>query len=69
VLAKDGKSRIWLVDTANNTVSSREVQATPDGDGWVRVTAGLDAGARVVTAGVHRLAEGQKVRIGQEGAL
>jgi RND family efflux transporter MFP subunit len=69
IFARDGKTRIWLVAAATNTVSSREVQSTPDGDGWVRVIAGLDAGARVVTAGVHRLAEGQKVRIGQEGAL
>lgn len=69
ILTKDGKTRIWLVDAAAGTVSSREVQSSPDGDGWVRVTAGLEAGARVVTAGVHRLAEGQKVRIGQEGAL
>jgi RND family efflux transporter MFP subunit len=69
ILAKDGKTMVWLVDAASSTVASREVKSVPDGDGWVRVVAGLDAGARVVTAGVHHLAEGQKVRIGQEGAL
>ena len=67
ILTKDGKTRVWLVDTATGTVSSREVQSVPDGAGWVSVT-GLEAGARVVTAGVHRLAEGQKVRLDQEGS-
>ncbi len=69
ILSKDGKTSVWLVDPASHTVASREVRSVPGGDGWVDVTAGLEAGARVVTAGVHRLAEGQKVRIGQEGAL
>jgi RND family efflux transporter MFP subunit len=69
ILTKDGKTMVWLVDAASNTVASREVKSVPAGDGWVRVVAGLDAGVRVVTAGVNHLAEGQKVRIGQEGAL
>jgi multidrug efflux pump subunit AcrA (membrane-fusion protein) len=60
---------VWLVDAASNTVASREVKAVPAGDGWVCVVAGLDAGVRLVTAGVNHLVEGQKVRIGQEGAL
>lgn len=69
ILTRDRKTRVWLVDVATKTVSSREIRSVPDGDGWVSVTAGLEAGARVVTAGVNHLAEGQKVRIGQEGAL
>jgi cold shock CspA family protein len=32
------------------------------------VTGGIEAGARVVTAGVHHLKEGQKVRLEQEPA-
>lgn len=68
IFTKDGKSRVWLVDAATGTVASREIQSLPDGGEWVSVIAGLEAGARVVTAGVHRLAEGQKVRLDQEGS-
>jgi RND family efflux transporter MFP subunit len=69
ILTKDGKTRIWLVDASTGTVAARDIQCVPDGDGWVSVNAGLEAGARVVTAGVNHLAEGQKVRIDQEGSL
>ncbi|MEW6640447.1 MAG: efflux RND transporter periplasmic adaptor subunit [Pseudomonadota bacterium] len=65
VLTRDGKTFIWLVDTASHTVSLREIAGTPD-DGGLRVASGLAPGARVVTAGVHSLKEGQKVRIDQE---
>jgi RND family efflux transporter MFP subunit len=68
ILTKDGRTLVWLVDAATGTVASHEIQSVPDGSGWVSVTAGLSAGARVVTAGVHRLAEGQKVRLDQEGS-
>ena len=66
LLEKDGKSFVWLVDPTSRTVALREIQSTKDDDGGVRITAGLDAGARVATAGVHSLSEGQKVRIDQE---
>lgn len=66
ILAKDGKTFVWLVDPTSHTVALREIQSTRDENGGVRITAGLDAGARVATAGVHSLAEGQKVRIDQE---
>ena len=65
ILAKDGKTMVWLADPASGTVKLREVQSAPD-DGGVRVTSGIEAGALIVTAGVHSLTEGQKVRIDQE---
>ncbi|MBR1218912.1 efflux RND transporter periplasmic adaptor subunit [Bradyrhizobium sp. U87765 SZCCT0131] len=65
VLTRDGKTYVWLVDTASRTVALREVQGAPD-DGGLRVTGGIAPGVRVVTAGVHSLKEGQKVRIDQE---
>jgi cold shock CspA family protein len=37
-------------------------------DGTADVSSGIEAGARVVTAGVHHLKEGQKVRLEQETA-
>jgi RND family efflux transporter MFP subunit len=66
ILVKEGKTLVWLVDTSKGTVASREITSAPEDSGGVRVVAGVDAGSRVVTAGVHSLAEGQKVRISQE---
>jgi membrane fusion protein, multidrug efflux system len=66
ILTKDGKSGVWLLDTASKSVTFRDVQLVPDTEGSVDVTSGIDAGARVVTAGVHHLKQGQKVRIEQE---
>lgn len=68
ILSKDGKTFAWLVDPSSRTVTLREVQSAPDEDGGVRVSAGIESGARVVTAGVHSLVDGQKVRIGEEAA-
>ncbi len=68
ILTRDGKSSVWLLDPASKSVTSRDVQILPNGDGSVDVTEGVEAGARIVTAGVHHLKEGQKVRLEQEAA-
>jgi RND family efflux transporter MFP subunit len=65
VLDRDGKTFVWIVETG--TVSTREVEVAPQGT-WLRVTKGLSQGDRVVTAGVHSLAEGQKVKLSDEAA-
>jgi RND family efflux transporter MFP subunit len=62
ILAKDGESFVWIVDPSASTVSLHKVAIAP-GEGSIRVTGGLSAGARVVTAGIHSLKEGQQVRI------
>ena len=71
VLAKDGKTFVWLVQSEGivHRVTLREVQTADDNDGGVRITSGLASGARVVTAGVHSLTEGQQVRLDQEALL
>ena len=57
---------VWIVDPAAKTVSLREVKiSSPDSEA-AAVTAGLDSGDRVVTAGLHSLAQGQTVRIPEE---
>ncbi len=56
-------SYVWVVDAENSTVSRREVEPgeiTLQGN--VLVT-GVEPGERVVTAGVHRLREGQQVLV------
>ena len=53
------------VNLPASTVSLRKVDLAQD-EGGFRVTGGLDAGTRVVTAGIHSLKQGQQVRIDQE---
>jgi multidrug efflux system membrane fusion protein len=57
-----GKSAVWLVDRTSMTVKSQDVQlAGADGNEAV-ITSGLAPGQIVVTAGVHVLSPGQKVK-------
>ncbi|HZT55531.1 MAG TPA: efflux RND transporter periplasmic adaptor subunit [Burkholderiaceae bacterium] len=57
-----GRSAVWLVDRGSMTVKSQDVQlAGADGNEAV-ITAGLAPGQIVVTAGVHVLSPGQKVK-------
>ncbi len=65
VLFKDGENFVWIVDLPASTVSLRKVELTQDGGGF-RVIGGLGAGTRVVTAGIHSLKQGQKVRIDKD---
>ena len=59
---EQGRTTVWLVDPASMTVRSQPVQvAGADGNDAV-ISAGLAPGQVVVTAGVHVLNPGQKVR-------
>ena len=58
-----GRSTVWLVDRASMTVQPQVVQvAGAEGNDAV-VSAGLSPGQIVVTAGVHVLNPGQKVKL------
>jgi membrane fusion protein, multidrug efflux system len=60
---EQGRSSVWLVDRASMTVKSQPVVvAGADGNDAV-VSAGLAPGQIVVTAGVHVLNPGQKVKL------
>jgi len=65
VLAKDGTNFVWVVDRAASTVSLQQVDVSVD-EGGIRLTGGLSPGARIVTAGIHSLKQGQQVRIEQD---
>jgi multidrug efflux system membrane fusion protein len=59
---EQGRSVVYVVDKASMTVKARPVVvAGADGNEAV-IGAGLEAGLAVVTAGVHVLADGQKVK-------
>jgi membrane fusion protein, multidrug efflux system len=63
LLEKDGKTSVWVIDPDKDTVQERAVIVSERGGGTVTITAGLNKGERVATAGVHSLAPGQKVRV------
>jgi RND family efflux transporter MFP subunit len=62
VLSQGGETYVWVVDLPASTVSLHKVDLAMDGMG-ARVSGGLAAGTRIVTAGIHSLKPGQKVRI------
>ena len=57
-----GHSVVWLVDRATMVVRAQRVEVAGADGNLVLIGGGLAAGQVVVTAGVHALTEGQKVR-------
>ena len=56
-------SYVWIVDEASGSVVQREVSVGDATDLGVAIHSGVEAGEVIVTAGVHRLREGQVVRV------
>ncbi|CCV15643.1 efflux RND transporter periplasmic adaptor subunit [Mesorhizobium sp. STM 4661] len=69
LLEKNGGDKVWIVDARMSSVSTRDIKVAARGAATFTVAEGLEAGMRVVTAGVHSLVEGQKVRIPEGGAI
>jgi RND family efflux transporter MFP subunit len=65
IFQKDGKPAVWIV-TAGSTVELRPVVVERYDTDRVYVADGIRTGERVVTAGVHRLAPGEKVKLAAE---
>src|SRR5882724_12011233 len=59
---KDRKSAVWVVK-GDQTLELRPIVVARYDSDTVEVSAGLRSGERIVTAGVHKLLEGQKVRL------
>jgi len=62
----NGQPSVWLV--TNDSVTLRPVQTGNFGKNTVQVTGGLQPGDTIVTAGVQKLREGQKVRLAGEAS-
>ncbi|MDP3084937.1 MAG: efflux RND transporter periplasmic adaptor subunit [Rubrivivax sp.] len=62
VLEQQGRSVVWLLDEASMTVSQQPILVAGADGNSVVVASGLNPGQVVVTAGVHALSPGQKVR-------
>lgn len=63
ILDRDDNTLVWVVDTKAGTVATQPVKLVERQPDFALVAEGIAAGARVVTAGVHSLKEGQHVRI------
>ncbi|AZO56603.1 MULTISPECIES: efflux RND transporter periplasmic adaptor subunit [unclassified Mesorhizobium] len=68
LLEKDGSEKVWIVDPKTSSVSAHDIKVASKNGGTFTVAEGLDAGMRVVTAGVHSLVDGQKVKVPEGGA-
>ncbi|TIU93761.1 MAG: efflux transporter periplasmic adaptor subunit, partial [Mesorhizobium sp.] len=66
-LEKNGSEMVWVVDPQSSSVSAREIKIASKKGGSFTVAEGLEAGMRVVTAGVHSLSEGEKVKVPEGG--
>jgi membrane fusion protein, multidrug efflux system len=58
----DNKPAVWVVDPQSQEVSLRPIELQRQDSAEIVVMQGLQGGERVVTAGVHALRPGQKVR-------
>ena len=65
VLKEHGETFVWVIDAPTSTVSLQKLDLSEDERG-LRVAGGLSSGARIVTAGIHNLHQGQQVRIEQD---
>lgn len=54
-------AKVWVVK--DDTLTLRPIQTGSLGNGTIQVLSGLQQGDRIVTAGVHKLKEGQKVKV------
>ncbi len=61
--SEGGDSFVWIVDEASKQVRIRKVVPAALTDRGIQISAGIEAGEWLVTAGVHYLKEGQQVRI------
>jgi len=59
----NGQPQVWVLDRASQKVAARSVQLGALNGDRATVLAGLKGGEWVVTAGVHKIAPGQQVRL------
>lgn len=68
VMEQQGKTAVWLLDRTSMTVKMQPVVVVGAEGNAVVVSHGLNAGQTVVTAGVHALSPGQKVKFYEAAA-
>lgn len=60
---RNGKEYVWVVDPQTSTISAREVTLTGSHSGPMSTVTGLTGSETIVAAGVHHLADNEKVRV------
>ena len=68
LLDRDGGTRVWLLDPKSRTVRTVAVELAERGEHKARVVGQLPPGARIVSAGVNSLSEGQSVKFDERTA-
>jgi RND family efflux transporter MFP subunit len=63
VMRQQGQTAVWVLDPASMTVTVPPIVVAGADGNSVMVASGLQSGQRVVTAGVHTLTPGQKVKL------
>jgi RND family efflux transporter MFP subunit len=63
LMQQQGQSSVWLLDRSSMTVKPQAVVVAGADGNQVVLASGLQAGQTVVTAGVHTLTPGQKVKL------
>lgn len=66
IFQQDGKPALWVVG-ADQTLALRPVEVAAYGEGTATLAGGVVAGERIVVAGVHKLAVGEKIRVAATG--
>ena len=67
--SESGQAAVWVVDPATYRIEQRAVQLREDGSRTAMVLDGLQAGERIVGAGVAQLRAGIEVRPYRTGML
>lgn len=63
IVDRDGKREVWVVDPKTSRVAAREVSLGSAQNDTVLIVGGLADGETVVSAGVHMLQPGQRVKL------
>lgn len=69
VFEQQGKSAVWVFDAASSTVQAQPVQVAGADGNDALIAAGIKPGMQIVTAGVHVLQPGQKVKLLDTGNM
>ncbi len=67
IFQQDGKPALWIVG-ADQTVSLRPVVVLSFGETTAMLASGVNAGERIVVAGVHKLTAGEKIKAVDQAA-
>jgi RND family efflux transporter MFP subunit len=66
----ESQANVWIYNSHENRVTQRSVKTGEiTGNGMIEITHGLNSGEMIVTAGVHSLIDGQKVKPLSQNAL